>query len=103
MTNGEKFKEVFGFRFNANICAMPENIECPTENCDDCQYDKWLDQEYKEQGAELDLKAIKNRVMGALNAVERDRSYRPYDSNFWEGFYEAEEIVFNCFNYGNEV
>ena len=49
MTNAEKFKEIFGFKINDKICVMPEEIPCPAEDCEDCPYNKWLDQEYKEQ------------------------------------------------------
>lgn len=47
MTNAEKFKEVFGFKANTNICYVPEDISCPlNEDCDSCPYNKWLEEEY---------------------------------------------------------
>ena len=47
MTNAEKFKEVFGFKANTNLCYMPEDIICPlNSDCDNCPYDKWLEEEY---------------------------------------------------------
>ena len=47
MTNAEKFKEVFGFKANTNLCYMPEDIICPLNSeCDNCPYDKWLEEEY---------------------------------------------------------
>lgn len=47
MTNAEKFEEVFGFKANTKLCYMPEDISCPLhEDCDDCPYSKWLEEEY---------------------------------------------------------
>ncbi len=47
MTNAEKFEEVFGFKANTQLCYMPEDIGCPLcEDCDDCPYNKWLEEEY---------------------------------------------------------
>ena len=45
MTNAEKFKEVFGFKPNKNLCYAPEDVKCPTD-CDDCPYISWLNEEY---------------------------------------------------------
>jgi hypothetical protein len=45
MTNAEKFKEVFGFEPNKNLCYAPEDVECP-QDCDDCPYISWLNGEY---------------------------------------------------------
>lgn len=46
MTNAEKFEEVFGFKPNKNLCYAPEDVECPTKDCDDCPYISWLNDEY---------------------------------------------------------
>lgn len=46
MTNAEKFEEVFGFKANTKMCYMPEDIECPLSDCDDCPYNKWLEEKY---------------------------------------------------------
>lgn len=47
MTNAEKFKEVFGYKPNSNLCYAPGDVECPPD-CDDCQYISWLNDEYVE-------------------------------------------------------
>lgn len=48
MTNREKFKEVFGFEKNKNICLMPDSV-CASVNfeCPFCPFKDWWDKEYK--------------------------------------------------------
>lgn len=44
-TNAGKFKEVFGLDFKLTGC---DGIECPTGNCNDCEYKNFWEREYKE-------------------------------------------------------
>lgn len=100
MTNGEKFKEVFGYELTEQeLCAMPVDFICPfpSDPCTECNYFGWTDQEYIEQGEAQDLKAAKEKMQRKLKEIERDRNYRPHDSNFWEGFYMVEEVFYECF------
>ena len=42
----------------------------------------------------------KEKTKEKLKAIEQNRNYRKHDSNFWEGFYMAEEVFYECFNEG---
>ena len=47
MTNAEKFKEVFGFSMNTDLCQAPYPVEvCPDIECKDCGWNTWHNQEY---------------------------------------------------------
>ena len=71
------------------------------ETCVDCAYMSespfrctCTNCEYKEaiKAAVKSLKGI-DKAKAHLKAIEQDRSYRAHDSNFWEGFYMAEEVI----------
>ena len=57
ITNGEKFKEVFGFKPNMNLCVAPNKICKNTvsralssgidDPCTICAFNNWFDREYK--------------------------------------------------------
>ncbi len=44
MTNGEVFKQVFGFEPCNDPC--PKDYPCDAPDCKDCKYNDWLDQEF---------------------------------------------------------
>lgn len=46
MTNGEKFKEVFGFR-PREVCIMPFLICKEQDSCEVCLFQNFWDKEYK--------------------------------------------------------
>ena len=53
MTNAEKFKEVFGYKADKNLCILPTKV-CEheaskegTQLCDGCVFAGWWDKEYK--------------------------------------------------------
>lgn len=49
MTNAEKFKEVFGFDLNPDLCLAPTHIHCEdTPTCYGCNWQTWNDQKYEE-------------------------------------------------------
>ena len=49
MTNGEKFKEIFGFTPNSKECVAPEAV-CilNVQHCNGCPFTNFWDREYKE-------------------------------------------------------
>jgi hypothetical protein len=63
-----------------------------------CEYNKC---EYKGAIKEA-VKTVKakEKTKEKLKAIEQNRNYRKHDSNFWEGFYMAEEVFYECFNEG---
>ena len=74
--------------------------------CIDCAYMsetpikcEFTDCEYKD-AIKAAIKAIeaKDKTKEKLKAIEQNRNYRKHDSNFWEGFYMAEEVFYECFN-----
>lgn len=53
MTNAEKYKEVFGFEPEREICPTAYCKNCPVDG-QDCGKDyKWWDEEYKEPKKDL--------------------------------------------------
>ena len=44
MTNGEIFKQIFGFAPYTDPC--PKDYPCNAPECKDCKYNDWLDQEF---------------------------------------------------------
>ena len=49
MTNAEKFKQVFGFDLNPDLCLAPTHIHCEdTPTCYGCSWQTWNDQKYEE-------------------------------------------------------
>lgn len=49
MTNAEKFKEVFGFDLNPDLCLAPTHFHCEdTPTCYGCKWNTWQDQKYEE-------------------------------------------------------
>lgn len=52
MTNGEMFKEIFGFECDDKICLVHDDIaysdavKCDQIMCESCKYYNWLGQEY---------------------------------------------------------
>lgn len=69
-------------------CDSP--IKC---KCDNCEYKDAV------KAAVKTVKA-KEKTKEKLKAIEQNRNYRKHDSNFWEGFYMAEEVFYECFNEG---
>ena len=65
-------------------------IKC---KCIDCEYKTAI------KAAIKTVKA-KEKTKEKLKAIEQNRNYRKHDSNFWEGFYMAEEVFYECFNEG---
>ena len=63
-------------------------IKC---KCNDCEYKTAIKQAVKAIEA-------KDKTKEKLKAIEQNRNYRKHDSNFWEGFYMAEEVFYECFN-----
>lgn len=50
MTNGEMFKEIFGFACNDFTCLIPDGMAlCEEITCENCEYNNWLGQEYTGQ------------------------------------------------------
>ena len=49
MTNGEKFKEVFGFKPDERVCVAPQTVcEMFYAQCSkDCPFHDWWNKEYK--------------------------------------------------------
>ena len=47
MTNSEKFKEVFGF-YPDTYCLIPKRVCFEKDDCDECVFEDWWQQEYKE-------------------------------------------------------
>lgn len=63
-----------------------------------CKYNKC---EYKHAiKAAIKTVKAKEKTKEKLKAIEQNRNYRKHDSNFWEGFYMAEEVFYECFNEG---
>ena len=63
-----------------------------------CKYNKC---EYKDAiKAAIKTVKAKEKTKEKLKAIEQNRNYRKHDSNFWEGFYMAEEVFYECFNEG---
>lgn len=54
--------------------------------CNDCEYKDAI------KAAVKQLKGI-DKVKERLQEIEKDRGFRPYNSDFWEGFYMADEII----------
>lgn len=52
MTNAEKYKEVFGFEPNKNMCPTTSCQECPGEVQESICTCAWWDSEWKGGGAE---------------------------------------------------
>lgn len=65
-------------------------IKC---KCNDCEYKTAIKKAVKAIEA-------KEKTKEKLKAIEQNRNYRKHDSNFWEGFYMAEEVFYECFNEG---
>lgn len=69
-------------------CDSP--IKCKDDKC-----------EYKHAiKAAIKTVKAKEKTKEKLKAIEQNRNYRKHDSNFWEGFYMAEEVFYECFNEG---
>lgn len=77
-------------------------------SCIDCAYMsetpikcEFTDCEYKDAiKAAIKTVKAKEKTKEKLKAIEQNRNYRKHDSNFWEGFYMAEEVFYECFNEG---
>lgn len=65
-------------------------IKC---KCNDCEYKTAIKKAVK-------VIEAKDKTKEKLKAIEQNRNYRKHDSNFWEGFYMAEEVFYECFNEG---
>lgn len=52
----------------------------------DCEYKNAL------KAAVKQLRGI-DKVKERLQEIEKDRGFKPYNSDFWEGFYMADEII----------
>lgn len=52
MTNGDKFKEVFGFRHISSCPVPPTMAICSSHVCSDCPYSNFWKKEYKEPKGE---------------------------------------------------
>lgn len=62
MTNAEKFKEVFGFKPNMEVCVVSDSM-CTksqeirkTESCEDCDLRNWFEKPYRSCFCEDDRK-----------------------------------------------
>lgn len=50
MTNGEKFKEVFGFTPDNDACILPEKVcatVAPTTSCGGCVFQHFFEKDYR--------------------------------------------------------
>ena len=64
MTNIEKFKEVFGFTPTDQICVIPKEVECPAEDCGQCEYGGFWYDEYKGSKMQIGAMAIVKASQG---------------------------------------
>ena len=46
MTNGEKFREIFGFTSGTKICPSEDEFDCTELSCSDCKYYEWESEDY---------------------------------------------------------
>lgn len=73
-------------------CAYMSETPIKCE-CNDCEYKTAIKKAVKAIEA-------KDKTKEKLKAIEQNRNYRKHDFNFWEGFYMAEEVFYECFNEG---
>lgn len=93
MTNREKFEAVFGVKFvekTATFCAIASDEECNGKECENCRYNRWWEEEYKEdEGGRLMLKDVDKEIMDGIrvgigqegmDAVLKECKTQPRDS-----------------------
>ena len=68
MTNGEKFKQTFGF--SPHGCPVPTIICADNHaNCRRCPFDKWWEKDYK-KCCQLELSKVEEQIEGQIEITE---------------------------------